>query len=544
MQLSIAAVVNLGGLGIIGMILIMPLAEIHSYYVGLILVFIFGYTFFKLRFIWATLVGWLIVIAYEISAIWVSHFSIMVLINHNYFFLSSNIVCMFACYSIELSARKEFIQARLLESEKQKVETLNSRLETMVKDRTEQLVNANEDLIQEIVERKHAEEALKASEERYRTIIESIEEGYFEIDLVGNLMFCNDALCSMLSYPREELVGMNNLDVTSSETAEEMYKIFNEVYRTGVPVKTSDFEIFKKNGEKIIVEISASPISDSSGKRIGFRGAVRDVTERKRAETDLQKSKDAAEAANLAKSEFLSNMSHELRTPLNHIMGFTELVVTKCVGELNEIQEEYLHDALESSKHLLSLINDILDISKIEEGKIEIELSEVNVRSLMEQSVFMIREDAVKHRLTLSIDTDDMLPVIRADERKLRQVMYNLLSNAVKFTPDGGMLRMQARQVDLALLPKQKIGDCSVDDNGHQFIEFAVSDSGIGVKYEDQERIFNRFEQADGSLRRRFQGSGLGLALSKELVELHGGKIWVDSEGEGRGSTFRFVVPV
>ncbi len=544
MQLSIASVVMLAGLGIIGMIMIMPFAEIHTYYVGLILVFIFGYTFFKLRFIWATLTGWLLVFAYEIAAIWVNQFPITVLINHNYFFLSSNIISMFACYSIELYSRREFTQARLLEVEKQKVDTLNRRLEKMVKDRTEQLVNANEDLKQEIVERKHAEEALKASEERYRTIIESIEEGYFEIDLSGNLMFCNDALCAIVEYSREQLMGMNNRDYTSSETAKQMYTIFNDVYRTGVSAKTADFEVIKKNGARIIIELSTSLMRDSSGKTIGFRGVARDVTERKRAEMDLQKSKQTAEAANLAKSEFLANMSHELRTPLNHIMGFTELVATKCFGELNATQEEYLNDVLESSNHLLSLINDILDISKIEEGKMELKLSEVNVRSLMEKSLFMIREKAVKHNLALSIDTDDLLPVIRADERKLKQVMYNLLSNAVKFTPDGGVLSMQARQIDPALLPTNKIGDCLARGNGHRYMEFAFTDSGIGIKAEDQERIFNRFEQADGSLKRRFQGAGLGLALSEDLVELHGGKIGMESEGEGKGSTFRFVVAV
>lgn len=544
MQLSIAAVIMAAGLGIIAMIRIMPFTEIYSYYVGLILVFIFGYTFFKLRFIWATITGWLLVIAYEIAAIWLIQSPITVLINHNFFFLSSNILCMFASYSIELYSRKDFIQARLLAAEKLKVDNSNRKLEKAVKDRTEQLVNANEDLKEEIVERKHAEEALKASEERYRTIIESIEEGYFELDLSGNLMFFNDSLCNIVGYSREELMGRNNRDYTSPETAKEMYGIFSEVYRTGISAKILAYDIINKNGDKVVVEVSTSLIRNSSGEPIGFRGVARDATERKQAEAEQKKSKEAAEAANRAKSEFLANMSHELRTPLNHIMGFTELVVTKCFGELNEIQEEYLNDVLQSSRHLLSLINDILDISRIEEGRMEIKLSEVGVRSLMEQSLLMIKEKAVKHGLKLSIYTDDLLPVIKADERKLKQILYNLLANAVKFTPDGGNLSMMARQVDPAVLPRHKIGDCHVGGNGHKFIEFAISDTGIGIKSEDQDRIFNRFEQADGSLNRRYQGAGLGLTLSKDLVELHGGKIWVESEGEGKGSTFGFVIPV
>lgn len=544
MQPSIAAVILAAGLGIIAMICIMPPSEINSYYVGLILVFIFGYTFFKLRFIWATMAGWLLVVTYEIAAIWWIESPTTVFVIHNFFFLSSNILCMFAGYSIELHSRKDFMQTRLLAAEKLKVDGSNRRLEKSVKERTEQLVNANEDLKQEIVERKHAEEALRQSEERYRNIIESIEEGYFELDLAGNLIFFNDSLCTISGYSREELMGMNNRDYASPETAREMYAVFTDVYQTGNSAKILDFEILKKHGEKVFVEISTSLIRNASKEPIGFRGVARDVTERRNAEEELKKSKEAAEAANRAKSEFLANMSHELRTPLNHIMGFTELVTSRCFGELTEIQEEYLNSVLQSSEHLLSLINDILDISRIEEGRIEIHLTEIGVRSVMEQSLLMIKETAVKRGLKLSIRTEEgCLPTIRADERKLKQIFYNLLANAVKFTPEGGNLFMTARQPGPAALPMLKSGDAGTGENGHRFIEFMVSDSGIGIKPEDKDRIFNRFEQADGSLNRRYQGAGLGLTLSRDLVELHGGRIWVESEGEGKGATFGFVIP-
>jgi signal transduction histidine kinase len=236
-------------------------------------------------------------------------------------------------------------------------------------------------------------------------------------------------------------------------------------------------------------------------------------------------------------------MSHELRTPLNHIMGFTELVVTKSFGELNELQEEYLGDVLLSSRHLLSLIDDILDISKIEEGRMEITRSAVDVRSLVEKSLLMIKEKALKHAIRLSVDTDTALPVIQADERKLKQVIYNLLANAVKFTPDGGVLTLEAREVDPLTLPQQAAIDGLAGGNGHRYVEFIVSDTGIGIKSEDRERIFNRFEQVDRSSHRRYQGCGLGLALCKNFVELHGGTIWVESAGQGKGSAFHFVVP-
>jgi PAS domain S-box-containing protein len=280
------------GLGIISMIMIAPSPGNYSYYAGLILVFIYGYTFFKLRFIYATFAAWLIIIAYEIAAMWVSQTPTPVLLNNNFFFLSANIIGMFACYSIEYYSRKEFMQARLLEAEKKKVKAVNRELEKRVKDRTAQLVSANEYLKQEIEDRNRAEEALREGEEKYRTIIEGIEEGYFELDLSGNMTFFNDSMCKILGFPRNELVGMNNRDYTSAETAKKMYDAFNKIYRTGNPEKIMDFEIIKKDGATGIIEISASLRQDASGEPIGFRGVARDVTERKLIEAELIQTKN------------------------------------------------------------------------------------------------------------------------------------------------------------------------------------------------------------------------------------------------------------
>lgn len=271
--------------------------------------------------------------------------------------------------------------------------------------------------------------------------------------------------------------------------------------------------------------------------------------------TQLQKR--AAEEANRSKSEFLANMSHELRTPLNHIIGFTELLLDKHFGELNEQQCEYLTDVHQSSKHLLSLINDILDLSKVEAGKLELELSEVDIRQLLKSSSVMVKEKALKHNIVLSTNTDSIPEIIRVDERKLKQIMYNLLSNAMKFTPQGGSVTIDARLVDCLVRPGLRWDDPSylqILEEGHklgddanreriQCVKFSVADTGIGLKLEDQDRIFRPFEQADGSASRRYQGTGLGLSLTKKLVELHGGKIWVESEGEGKGSTFSFAIP-
>jgi len=229
------------------------------------------------------------------------------------------------------------------------------------------------------------------------------------------------------------------------------------------------------------------------------------------------------EIASKHKSEFLANMSHELRTPLNAIIGFSEVLAERMFGDINEKQAEYISDILQSGQHLLSLINDILDLSKIEAGRMELELSDFDLPSTIENTLMLVRERAVRRGIALGRSIDERLGTIRADERKVKQVLLNLLSNALKFTPDGGQISVRA----------------AVQDG---MVEISVTDTGVGIAPDDQEMVFEEFRQV-GTASKKVEGTGLGLAISRKFIELHGGRIWVKST-VGSGSAFTFTLPL
>jgi signal transduction histidine kinase len=238
---------------------------------------------------------------------------------------------------------------------------------------------------------------------------------------------------------------------------------------------------------------------------------------------ELRRLYGALETASRHKSEFLANMSHELRTPLNAIIGFSQVLRQRLFGEINEKQEEYLDDILSSGNHLLSLINDVLDLSKIEAGQVELEVAPFSLREALERGVVMLREQATKNGVRLSLELTADVDLVDGDERRLRQVVFNLLSNAVKFTPEGGHVVVATARTD------------------HE-VQVSVTDTGPGIAPDDHERIFEEFQQTDIGVEQR-EGTGLGLALSKRLVELHGGRIWVESD-PGHGSRFVFALAI
>lgn len=387
-----------------------------------------------------------------------------------------------------------------------------------------------------ISRRSQALAALRESESRLFQVLEALPVAVFVGDATGKPYYANRASRGIL--------GKGILPVMPGELAE-VYQAYqagtHQLYPTqhlplmralaGERAHVTDLEIHQP--ERVIpLECWSAPVFDAAGRVVWSIVAFSDITVRKQAEEELRRAKAAAEAANSAKSDFLAKMSHELRTPLNSIIGFSEMLQDASFGPLNEKQQRYVTNVLTSGRNLLHLINDILDLSKVEAGHVELALSEFDVGMALSEVQTIVGTLVHKKQLNLELEVEAGLPPLRADQSKFKQVLYNLLSNAIKFTPKGGDIRVTARR-----------GSEIDAREGGQWIEISVADTGIGLRPEDKERIFGEFEQVDSSYTRDQEGTGLGLALSRKLVELHGGWIWVESE-LGKGSVFRFVLPL
>lgn len=388
----------------------------------------------------------------------------------------------------------------------------------------------------DVTDRRRVMDELIKSEEKYRSILENIEDSYYEVDLMGNLVFVNDALCRLYGEKKDDIIGLNYLSLMDKSNAEKTFNALNTVYTTGKPKLLFPSVITLKDGSDIHFEVSISLNKNSDGQPVGFRCVGRDVTKRKKVEAQMKRAKEAAESANQAKSNFLANMSHELRTPLNAVIGFADLLHDT---DMTDTQAEYTDLIKKSGTILISLMNDILDFSKIEAKGLDLKIIDFDPELIIHDVVDMNRTKNESKSIELYCRIGDTVPYqLKGDPLRFRQVITNLLGNACKFTEKGDV------EIDIQVEAETE----------HRIqLHTTVRDTGIGINPQALPRIFDAFEQADDTHSRKYGGTGLGLAICRKIARLMDGDVWAESaapvdhenntsvEGKGIGSVFHFM---
>lgn len=396
--------------------------------------------------------------------------------------------------------------------------------------------------LQELMEQERAARSQAESERRFRDLLEAAPDAIIEVDRDGRIVLLNRVTENMFGYPREQLLGQP-VEVLIPENLRPTHHHHRGQYWNHPQTRTmgSGLSLFarRKDGSRFPVEIGLSPVKSGDGFRV--TAIIRDISERKQSEErihaiqerytrelaetnrELEARNREIERANRLKSEFLASMSHELRTPLHTIIGFSELLAEQLEGPLNEKQQRFIQHIHKDALHLLELINDVLDLSKIEAGKVELRFEAFDVATAIEEVLNSIRPLGLSKSLT--IETEIAVPhALEADRTRFKQVLLNLLSNAVKFTPENGVVRVEA---------------CIRDE----FAEISVSDTGVGIPAEEHETVFDKFYQVGHTTKGVREGTGLGLAITRQLVEEHHGTITLQSE-PGQGSRFTVSLPL
>ncbi len=400
-----------------------------------------------------------------------------------------------------------------MRSKKSDGEIIDLEISLSLLDRKDNIIQI---LAQDITNRKNAERWEQENRERLKTILDNTLCGVLLIEASSRkIVDANPVALKTTGYSEKELIGMVCHQLICQPGEERCIAV--PLDQAG---DLSEGILFKAGGEPLPILRSVVPVSiGGSGY---FVESFIDLSDRKKAEEELLQAKFAAEGANRTMSEFLATMSHELRTPLTAIIGFSELMLGGATGEFDELNKKFLGNISNSGKHLLSLINSILDLSKIEAGKIDLEFDYFCLQDLFTDTKNIISPLALKKNISMNFNAGSGF--IYADRTRFKQIMYNLVSNAIKFTPEGGSVNV-------------------LGSRSENWIRVTVSDTGIGISKENMKHLFKPFKQIDSSLSRKYEGTGLGLVLTKKFVEMHGGRIWVESE-PGKGSTFAFEIPV
>jgi PAS domain S-box-containing protein len=411
-------------------------------------------------------------------------------------------------------------------------------------------------LSRDITERKKMEDALKASEARARTLIATIPDPYVERDLQGKAVYVNDAYVKLSGYNSEELRNMPYSGYLDAKNAEIVSNTYQTVLQTGLMMKNVEIDIITKKRETRRVNLSASLILDSQGNPTGFQSIIRDITDVKKAQelikqseqslreysetlesrvkqrtAELEKAKIAAEAANRAKSDFMANISHEFQTPLNAVIGFTKVLQDRMFGELSEKQEEFVRFIAEAGASLSRIITEILDASHASSGTIKLNFSSVSIVNALSQTTRLLALQIEEKKQILTVDVDlDADVSIEADEQKIQQALFHLMSNAVKYTDEGGKIDIKAARTSHPV-------------SRQECVSIAIADTGIGIKAEDMSKLFQAFVTLESPYSKTGAGIGVGLSLTKQLVELHGGTVSVESKF-GQGSCFTVFLPL
>lgn len=417
-------------------------------------------------------------------------------------------------------------------------------------------------IITDITEHKRAEDEIKRSKEEWERTFNAISEPIMILDVNHRIVKANKAMADKLGVTATEAQGLTCYKAVHGRQEPHPDCPHSALLADG---QVHSAEIYEERLGGYFM-ITVSPIYDSEGRLIGSIHAGHDITNRKKMEEELrilnenlevkvsertrelETAMEAAEAGNRAKTEFIANMSHEIRTPLNAIIGFSEVLRDGIIGPLTKEQAEYMNDIVRNGRHLLDLILNILAVAEAESGRMKLRPEKIRLSDLFQSALSLVRDEVLQKKIVTDYGISPEADIdIEADSSRLRQVMVSLLDNAVKFTPEGGSVRVSARRVDSSQFTvhceENTVNSEPSTVNDRDFVEISVTDTGIGIKPEDMSRLFRPLQQLESPYTKKYRGTGLGLLLTKKLIELHGGKIRVESEF-GKGSTFTFVIPM